>query len=138
MRYFLLVFTPLFAWSCMSTVTETGGQESLYKAVVGADGVQKVQVLAGDYFFKPNHIVVKVNVPVELKISKEPGFVPHDFVLRAPEAGIEVLESLSSEPKTVRFIPAKTGSYQFYCDKKRIFSRSHREQGMEGTLDVVE
>jgi plastocyanin len=135
MRYFMTVFIPLLAF-CV--VTETRGQENVYKAVVDADGVQKAEVLAGEYFFRPDHIIVKVNVPVELKIRKEPGIVPHDFVLKAPEAGIDVLESLSSEPKSVRFTPAKTGTYQFYCDKKLIFSKSHREKGMEGTLEVVE
>ena len=135
MRYVLSIFIPLFAF-CV--VTETRGQENVYKAIVDADGIQKAEVLAGDYFFKPDHIIVKVNVPVELKIRKAPGIVPHDFVLKALEADIDVLESLSSEPKSVRFIPVKTGTYHFYCDKKMIFSKSHREKGMEGTLEVVE
>lgn len=138
MRYCLTVFIPLLAWICVGVVTEARGQENLYKAVVDANGVQKAEVLAGDYFFKPDHIIVKVNVPVELTIRKEPGIVPHDFVLKAPEAGIDVLESLSTEPKSMKFTPAKTGTYQFYCDKKLIFSKSHREKGMEGTLEVVE
>ena len=35
--------------------------------------MQRVRVVAGSYFFKPNHIVVKANVPVELLASREAG-----------------------------------------------------------------
>jgi uncharacterized cupredoxin-like copper-binding protein len=33
------------------------------------------------------------------------------------------------------FTPTKTGSYQFYCNKKSMFA-NHRKKGMEGTLEV--
>jgi len=136
MRYSVTVLILLIACACL--VTDARGQKSVYKAMIDTDGVQKADVLAGGYFFDPDHIVVKVNVPVELKVRKEPGIVPHDFVLKAPDAGIDVLESLGSEPKSIRFTPTKPGKYPFYCDKKLIFSKSHREKGMEGTLEVVE
>ncbi len=132
MRHLLTVVMLLLACVCASA------DEQVEKAAVDVDGVQKADVLAGQYFFKPNHIIVKVNVPVELRVKKEPGIVPHDFVLKAPEAGIDVLESLSAEPKSIKFTPTKPGKYPFYCDKKLIFSKSHREKGMEGTLEVVE
>ena len=35
------------------------------------DGVQRVRIVAGSYFFKPNRIVVRANVPVELAASRE-------------------------------------------------------------------
>ena len=66
-----------------------------------ADGVQRVRLIAGSYFFKPNRIVVKVNVPVELTASRESGITPHDLVIRAEEAGINVKEDLGSEPKKI-------------------------------------
>ena len=77
-------------------------------------------------------------VLVELKVKKESGFVPHNIAMKAPEAGIEFEESLSSDPKTIRFTPTKTGSYPMYCSKKLLFFESHREKGMEGVLEVVE
>lgn len=101
------------------------------------DGVQRIGITAGEYFFKPAHIVVKVNVPVEITIKKEPGFVPHNIILRAPEAGIDISKPISTEPKTIRFTPLITGKYSFYCDKKLLFLKSHREKGMEGILEVV-
>ena len=112
-------------------------KETVYRAVVDKDGVQRVEMVGGSYFYRPNHLIVKVNVPVALTIRKESGIVPHNFVLKAPEAGIMLDISLEDEPQTVRFTPTKTGSYPFYCDKKLLFFPSHREEGMEGTLEVV-
>jgi plastocyanin len=102
------------------------------------DGVQRVEILGGGYFFKPDHVIVKVNVPVEMVISKEDGFTPHNFIIEAPEAGIEVDESLSSDPKVVKFTPTKVGKYPYYCSKKLLFFEDHREKGMEGVLEVVD
>ena len=102
------------------------------------DGVQRVDIVGGDYFFKPGHIVVKVNVPVELNVRKETIIVPHNIVINAPEAGIKVNESLSRDPKAITFTPTRAGSYAMYCDKKPPFLASHREKGMEALLEVVE
>jgi plastocyanin domain-containing protein len=95
-------------------------------------------MLGGEYFFKPKHIIVKVNVPVEIILKKESGVVPHNIVLKAPEAGIDISENLGTEPKTVRFTPTKKGKYEFICDKKLLFFKSHKDRGMEGILEVVE
>ncbi len=113
-------------------------EEKMFVASVDESGVQKVEVVAGSYLFDPNHIVVKAGVPVELKLRKEGGIIPHDFTLEAPEAGISVHESLSTDPKTVQFTPTKAGSYTFYCSHKLPLMKSHREQGMEGVLEVRE
>jgi plastocyanin domain-containing protein len=136
MRHVLFVSFMVLVSFCFFSAAM--GQKNVYKAAVDSDGVQRVEVLVGEYFFNPDYIVVKVNVPVELKIRKEPSIVPHDFVIKAPEAGMDILESLSREPKSITFTPAKTGKYPYYCDKKLIFSKSHREKGMEGTLEVIE
>ncbi|HXX57620.1 MAG TPA: cupredoxin domain-containing protein [Thermodesulfovibrionales bacterium] len=112
------------------------GEKNVFVAVVDTDGVQKVAVLAGEYFFDPDHIIVTVNVPVEIYIRKEAGATPHAFVLKAPDAGMDINESLSTEPKKITFRPTKTGNYPFYCDKKLLFFKSHRERGMEGILEV--
>ena len=102
-----------------------------------ADGVQRIRLVAGSYFFKPNHIVVKVNVPVELTASRESGITPHDLVIRADEAGLAVKEDLGTEPKRITFTATKPGKYAIYCSKKLPFVAGHREKGMEGVLEVV-
>lgn len=112
--------------------------ETVYRATRAEDGVQHVRMEGGAYFFKPNRVIVKSNVPVELTVSVGRSVIPHTFVIQAPEAGIAVDESLSSEPRTIRFTPTAPGSYPFYCRNRLLFFESHREKGMEGVLEVVE
>lgn len=110
----------------------------VYQATIDADGVQRVRIEGGGYFFKPDRVIVKVNVPVELTVSVEKSLAPHTLVIQSPEAGISVDESLSSDAKNIRFTPTAVGQYPFYCGNKLLFFKSHREQGMEGVLQVVE
>ena len=113
-------------------------EEKKVVASIGTDGVQRVEMVGGSYLFDPNYVIVKVNVPVEMKIRKESGMVPHNFVLKAPEAGMDVTVDLGKEPQTTRFTPTKVGEYPFYCAKKLLFFESHREKGMNGILKVQE
>jgi len=117
------------------------GQETAknkFVAVIGPDGVQKVEITGGSYYFNPNDIVVKVNVPVELIVKKE-GSTPHSIFLKAPEAGIDFNVTLSNEPKTIKFTPTKVGTYPFWCTKRApLSSKSHKDRGMTGVLEVVD
>lgn len=113
--------------------------EKRFVAAVDANGVQHAEITGGEYYFDPNYIVVKVNVPVELKVTKAPGYVPHDIVAKSPEAGIDFKAELENgKPAIIKFTPTKTGSYPIYCDKKFLWFESHRERGMEGIIEVVE
>ncbi|MBI5444489.1 MAG: quinol oxidase [Deltaproteobacteria bacterium] len=113
-------------------------EQKEFRAVLDQTGVQRAEIKGGSFYFEPNRLVVKVGVPVELTLTKEPGILPHDFVLEAPEAGISVKEPLETEPKVVRFTPTKTGLFTFYCSKKPPLLKSHRDRGMEGALEVVD
>jgi len=113
-------------------------KQKVYTATVDKDGIQRVEITGGEYYFDPNYIIVKKDTPVEFNIRKTSGVIPHNFVIEAPEAGINIRESISKEPKVIRFTPTKTGKYAVYCDKKLLFFKSHREKGMEGILEVVE
>ncbi|SFN90585.1 hypothetical protein [Nitrosospira briensis] len=113
------------------------GNES-YRAAIAVDGVQRVNILAGDYFFRPKHIIVKVNVPVMFRVRVKQGIIPHGLVLKAPKANISIDEDLSLESQTFTFTPTEKGKYAFYCPNKLLFFKSHREHGMEGVLEVVE
>jgi plastocyanin domain-containing protein len=142
MKYGAVFFCVLFLVCGYSAIAVTAEvrpkEEKLFKAALDMDGVQRVEVVGGGYFFNPNHIIVRVNVPVELKVRKEPGIVPHDIVMKSPEAGIDFKVSMHDEAQIIRFTPSKTGIYPFYCSKKLLFFESHREKGMDGTLEVVE
>lgn len=118
---------------------EQKGKIKRVVATVDPDGVQRVEITGGEYYFDPNYIVVKVNVPVELKVKKAKGYVPHNLMVKAPEAGIDFKTDLSDkEVHSVKFTPTKVGKYPIYCDKKLLFFKSHRNRGMEGTIEVVE
>jgi hypothetical protein len=69
--------------------------------------------------------------------SREAGVVPHNLVIKAPEAGISVEEELGAEIKKIAFTARAVGKYPFYCGNKLLFFASHRERGMERFLEVV-
>ncbi|HVS26696.1 MAG TPA: quinol oxidase [Burkholderiales bacterium] len=137
MQRFLSGFICCFA-VVSSGLVFADTQEQAETATVDKDGVQHVRILGGSYFFKPNRIVVKKNVPVELSVSLEPGIVPHSIVTKSPKAGIAFDESLSSSPKIITFTATAAGEYAFYCKNKLPFLPSHREKGMHGVIEVVE
>lgn len=112
-------------------------QEKVATAAVTQDQSQVVELLGDSYLFKPDRIAVKANVPVELKVRKAPGMVPHNFVIDAPRAGVRVKEDLGKEPKTIRVTFSTPGEYPFFCSKKPPFGKAHRERGMEGTIVVT-
>jgi len=108
-------------------------------APLGTDGVQRAEIVGGEYYYKPNDIVVKVNTPVELKFKKAAGgYIPHDVIVKAPEAGINFKIDLKNDFQTVTFTPTKIGKYPMYCDKSLLWFATHQEKGMEGLIEVVE
>lgn len=130
----------LFSITCLvfllSTPAYAGTIYQVAEAHLDADGVQRLEVVADSYFFEPNYLVVRVGVPVELTITRESWLVPHDFVLHAPEAGMDVSKSIDADGTKVRFTPTQPGKYTFYCSKQLLFFEPHREKGMEGVLEV--
>ena len=124
-----MLFT-FFSWAWSAE------KPDVFQATVGKSGVQKIEMTAGNYYFKPNDVVVRKNVPVEIVIRKEPGSGSHSLVMHSAGAGIDFEVELSNEPQTIKFTPTKTGKYPFYCDEG--FVVSHRSKGMEGVLEVTE
>jgi plastocyanin len=101
------------------------------------DGVQRVTMTVDSHFYKPDHLAVRVGVPVELILISRTTLTPHNFVLKEPNAGIDINQDIGAgETVKIRFTPAKAGVFTFYCDKKLLFFKSHRDKGMEGTLTV--
>lgn len=106
-------------------------------AEMGADGVQRATIILDSYSYAPNHVIVQAGKPIELTLTRATLITPHNFLLKAPDAGIDIGEEVGhGEPTKVRFTPMKPGTFTFYCDGKLLFFQSHREQGMEGRLEV--
>lgn len=136
-RYKLCLVMLASAISFYPAFTLGDNADNAVPLQVDADGKQHIQVRGGSYFFKPDHIIVKVNIPVVLSISREWGIIPHTFVLKIPESGIMIDESMSTDPKTITFTPTLTGKFEFYCKNKFLFFKSHEDKGMKGTIEVV-
>ncbi len=120
-----------------SATIDHGIKEKRFVATVGPDGVQHVEITGGEYYFDPNYIVVKVNVPVELSVKKAKGYVPHDIMVKAPDAGIDFKTELSDNAKIIKFTPTKVGKYEMECDKRFLWFKSHKDRGMDGFIEVV-
>lgn len=105
-------------------------------AAMGEDGVQRLELVADNYFYRPNYLVVKAGTPVEMKIRRESRLVPHDFVLSIPEAGIDIREPISTAGTLIRFTPTVPGKFSFSCSERLLFFASHQDKGMEGVLEV--
>ena len=136
-RYKLCLVMLASVISFYPVLTRGDNADSAVQLQVDTDGKQHIQVRGGSYFFKPDHIIVKVNIPVVLSISREWGIIPHTFVLKIPESGIMIDESMSTDPKTITFTPTVTGNFEFYCKNKFLFFKSHEKKGMKGTLEVI-
>ncbi|PXX99624.1 quinol oxidase [Halomonas sp. LBP4] len=134
MRVGMLMVAALIALA----TSETWANTAPYVATPDGDGVQRIRLVGGSYFFEPEHIQVKAGVPVELVASRERGLVPHNLVIQSEVLGLDIEEELEREEKVIRFTPQVPGRVVFYCGKKLWFLPSHRNRGMSGVLEVVE
>lgn len=121
---------------CLTAGTQAA--DTPYRVPVAGDGIQRVAIVGGSYFFKPDHLVVKAGTPVELVLRAERGIVPHRFVLDLPPDQVAIDTRLGEEPRVFRFTPGTAGRYSYYCPNKLLFFDSHRDKGMAGMLEVVE
>lgn len=109
-----------------------------YVAKIDDDGVQRVGMVGGSYFYKPDHVVVKKGIPVEIKIVKDSLIVPHNIIIEKMDGGEDIKETIARDEKAIRFTPSDTGTYNFYCDKKLLFFKSHKDKGMKGVIEVID
>lgn len=106
---------------------------------VSEDNVQRLEIIVDSYSFTPSRFTVKQNVPVELIFKSVSWVVPHNFVLKSPEAGISIEQEIGAgETTAVRFTSTRIGEFKFSCTKKLLFFPSHEDLGMVGTLVVGE
>jgi plastocyanin len=101
-------------------------------ATIGSDQVQEVAVQVDSYYFKPSRINVIVNTPVRLVLTNKALIIPHNFSIKADDAGMKIDKDIGAgRTVVVEFTPTKTGEYEFFCDKD-----GHHKKGMQGMLVV--
>ncbi len=100
---------------------------------------QVIEVKLGSYYINPEKVTVKRDQPVMLNLVNEASFIPHNLVIKAPEAGIDIAVDVSAgKTASASFTPTKSGSYEMICNKEPPFGKSHKEKGMHGVLEVVD
>jgi heme/copper-type cytochrome/quinol oxidase subunit 2 len=104
---------------------------------VGLDGVQRATVIVDSYSYQPHHLVVEAGKPVELTLKSVTTITPHNFIIKDPASRLSVEQDISAgKTVTVMFTPTEPGTFPIYCDKRLWPLPSHRDKGMEGTLEV--
>ena len=100
-------------------------------------GIQRATIIMDSYSYSPNELSVEAGKPVELTLRNAATFTPHTFHLADPASGLHVHAEVSAgESQTVSFTPNQRGTFTFYCEKRLLFFKSHRERGQEGHLEV--
>ena len=108
-----------------------------HSAQAAPDSVQTFIIQLGDYQFEPKTIEVIAGRPVEFTLINMDVLTPHNFTLKASDPRLELETDISPGTSvTVRLTPKVPGTYTFYCNKKLLFIKSHRDRGMEGKLIV--
>ena len=101
---------------------------ALAAGVLAQSAEEVIRVTARKFVFLPRQITLKKGVPVVLEfVATEVvmGFSAPDFNLRT--------DIIPGEVARVRWLPQKTGTFEFLCD---IFCGDGHE-GMHGTIEVV-
>ena len=107
-------------------------------ATRGQESPQEISLSLGDYHFTPDSLEVQAGRPVVLTLTNTDMLTPHNFTLQDAAAGLDIDTDVSAgSTSVIEFTPVKPGSYTFFCNKKLLFMKSHRERGMEGTLRVM-
>ena len=104
---------------------------------VSEDGVQRATITLDSYSYTPNHLIVEAGKPVELTLISVTTIVPHNFIIKSPTGNLSVEQDVSAgKTVTIKFTPTQPGTFPIYCDKRLWPLPSHRDKGMEGTLEV--
>lgn len=104
---------------------------------VAEDGVQRATVILDSYSYSPNHVIVEAGKPVELTLTSVTTMIPHNFIIKDSTGRLSVEQDVSAgKTVTIMFTPTQPGMFPFYCDKRLWPFPSHRDKGMEGTLEV--
>jgi plastocyanin len=104
---------------------------------VATDGVQRARVTLDSYSYSPKHVIVEAGKPVELTLISVTTITPHNFIIKDPAGSLLVEQDVSAgKTVTITFTPTQPGIFPIYCDKRLWPMPSHRDKGMEGTLEV--
>ena len=131
-----LLFGGLFLLSLVAEagVAELGPPVTL---TPDQDGVQRITIVMESYNFSPDNIIIQANKPVSIQLENQSFLIPHNFVIDNPDKGLhQEIDVSAGDSVNLQLLLTTPGTYTFYCDKQLLFFPSHREEGMEGRLEV--
>lgn len=102
----------------------TPAAEPTSSAATPSASTPKVELEAGDFYFKPNTIEAKAGEPITVSV-KNGSPLPHNFTIDAFKVSFLIQPG---ETSSATFTPT-AGTQQFYCNLP-----GHKEAGMVGTL----
>jgi plastocyanin len=124
--------------------TQSGGEEqpaapslvataepTAAEVAAAEEGFEVTVVATNDYSFEPAEIELKAGETVTLVLDSSKTFESHSLVIDELD-GVN-LEADGGIVASTEITPLEPGTYTFYCSVA-----GHREEGMEGTLTVVE
>jgi heme/copper-type cytochrome/quinol oxidase subunit 2 len=104
---------------------------------LAADGVQRATITLDSYSYAPSHVIVEAGKPVELTLTSVTTIIPHNFIIKDPAGDLSIEQDVGAgKTVTITFTPTQRGTFPIYCDKRLWPLPSHRDKGMEGTLEV--
>lgn len=122
------------AWAQAGKSTQPGPPLTV---PLGEDGVQRATVTLDSYSYAPSHLIVVSAKPVELTLTSVTTITPHNFIIKDPTGGLNIEQDVGAgKTVTVKFTPSRAGIFTIYCDKRLWPLPSHRDKGMEATLEV--
>ena len=136
---YLLMTFGLITFVVVTIADAEGPSQSNHPMVipVAEDGVQRATITLDSYSYAPNHLIVEAGKPVELTLISVTTIIPHNFIIKSPTGNLSVEQDVSAgKTVTFRFTPTQPGTFPIYCDKRLWPLPSHRDKGMEGTLEV--
>lgn len=137
---FLLAF-GIFGLSCSAQGENLYYPEEAWRAAIGPDGMQRINIRCGPDFFDPPHVIVKANVPVELSVSTTRGLPSHNFLvnLSGPNAinATNANSPIGSAQKSFVFVPGLPGDYTMVCRNNAGVANAPTEKSMQGVLTVI-
>ena len=97
-----------------------------------------ITIKLGDYRFSPDHIELVAGQPVRLVLINTDGVTPHNFTLKNKAGDLDLEVNVAAgKTREIEFVPQTPGTYDFFCNKKLPFMKSHRDRGMQGSLGVI-
>ncbi|OGK30966.1 hypothetical protein A3F29_04340 [Candidatus Roizmanbacteria bacterium RIFCSPHIGHO2_12_FULL_33_9] len=111
-----------------NTEQKVPAEEGVEEMVVEDSETREIIVEGEEFSFSPSTITVSEGEKIALTF-KNVGTFPHNFIIDELDVKTETINA--GEEDTIEFVADKSGTFAFYCGVG-----NHRQQGMEGEVDV--